>query len=175
MSKGNAIAFGSDFIDNATKSIDGTYQNNGTGVNALTQFHVYGTVKNGNGLANIFNEELVEKQTSGAWDETTATTAADYKVNFGNISDVQNGQSATIATEKLLIPTTQTLTVTFTVDICNGNTVITSTPYTKTIETNLVAGYSYNIVIKQSLGSKIEFTVTANPTWTPAADDNIQL
>ena len=112
---------------------------------------------------------------SGAWDEDTATTVDDYKVNFGDILDVKNAQSATIATEKLLIPTTQTLTVTFTVDICNGNTVITSTPYTKTIETDLVAGYSYNIVIKQSLGSKIEFTVTANPAWTPAADDNIQL
>ena len=60
--KGNAIAFGSDFIDNATKSIDGTYQNNGTGVNELTQFHVYGTVENGNGLANIFNGLKVEKQ-----------------------------------------------------------------------------------------------------------------
>ena len=64
--KGNAIAFGSDFIDNATKSIDGTYQNNGTGVNELTKFHVYGTVKNDNGLANIFNEELVSN-TTGAW------------------------------------------------------------------------------------------------------------
>ena len=112
---------------------------------------------------------------SGAWNEDTATTVADYKVNFGDISNVKNRQSATIATEKLLIPTKQTLTVTFTVDICNGNTVITTTDYTKTIETDLVAGYSYNIVIKQSLGSKIEFTVTANPTWTPAADDNIQL
>lgn len=113
---------------------------------------------------------------SGAWDEATATTGADYKVNFGDISDVKNGKSATIATEKLLIPTTQTLEVKFTVDICNGNTVITTTPYTKTIDTDLVAGYSYNIVIKQSLGSKIEFTVTAKPTWTPAAaDDEIEL
>ena len=112
---------------------------------------------------------------SGAWDEDTATTVADYKVEFGDISDVKNGKSATIATEKLLIPTTQTLEVKFTVDICNGNTVITTTDYTKTIETDLVAGYSYNIVIKQSLGSKIQFTVTANPAWTPAADDNIQL
>ncbi len=112
---------------------------------------------------------------SGAWDEDTATTVADYKVNFGDISDVKNGKSATIATEKLLIPTTKNLTVTFTVDICNGNTVITSTPYTKTIETDLVAGYSYNIVIKQSLGSKIEFTVTANPAWIPAANDEIEL
>lgn len=109
---------------------------------------------------------------SGAWDETTATTVADYKVNFGNISDVKNGKSATIATEKLLIPTTQTLTVTFTVDICNGNTVITTTNYTETIETNLVAGYSYNLLIKQSLGSKIEFTVTANPTWDNGNTDD---
>ena len=67
VSKGNAIAFANDFIDNATKSIDGTYQNNGTDANELTKFHVYGTVQNANGLANIFNEELVEKQTSGAW------------------------------------------------------------------------------------------------------------
>lgn len=67
VSKGNAIAFANDFIDNATKSIDGTYQNNGTGANELTKFHVYGTVQNTNGLANIFNEELVSKQTSGAW------------------------------------------------------------------------------------------------------------
>ena len=67
VSKGNAIAFANDFIDNATKSIDGTYQNNGAGANELTKFHVYGTVQNANGLANIFNEELVSKQTSGAW------------------------------------------------------------------------------------------------------------
>lgn len=112
---------------------------------------------------------------SGAWDETTATTDPDYKVEFGNISDVKNGAEATVEVEKLLIPTTRDLTITFTVDICNGNTVITSTPYTKTIETDLVAGYSYNIVIKQSLGSKIVFTVTTNPTWTPAANDEIEL
>lgn len=123
---------------------------------------------------NITNNS--EKNTwSGAWDETTATTDPNYTVQFGNILDVKNGKSETIATEKLLIPTTQNLTVTFTVEICNGSTVITSTSYTKTIETNLVAGYSYNIVIKQSLGSKIEFTVTANPAWTPAANDEIEL
>lgn len=65
-SKGSAIGFANDFIDNATKSIDGTYQNNGTGVNKLTLFHVYGTVENNNGLANIFNEEAVSNET-GVW------------------------------------------------------------------------------------------------------------
>ena len=65
-SKGSAIGFANDFIDNATKSIDGTYQNNGTGVNALTLFHVYGTVENANGVANIFNEEAVSNET-GVW------------------------------------------------------------------------------------------------------------
>lgn len=66
-SKGSAIGFANDFIDNATKSIDGTYKNNGTGVNELTLFHVYGTVENANGdLANIFNEEAVSNET-GVW------------------------------------------------------------------------------------------------------------
>ena len=112
-----------------------------------------------------------------AWLEEPANAVAidpNYKVEFGDILNVQNGQSATIATEKLLIPTTQTLEVKFTVDICNGNTVITTTDYEETIETDLVAGYSYNIVIKQSLGSKIQFTVIAAPTWADAADDEIE-
>ena len=65
--KGNAIAFGNAFIDNATKAIDGTYTNVAGDAHELKAFNVYGTVENTNGLANIFNGLKVEKQNSGAW------------------------------------------------------------------------------------------------------------
>lgn len=93
VSKGNAIAFANDFIDNATKSIDGTYQNNGTGANELTKFHVYGTVENGNGLANIFNEELVSKQTSGAWTYDVNKTQYWVSGNTYNFAAVANAEA----------------------------------------------------------------------------------
>lgn len=93
VSKGNAIAFANDFIDNATKSIDGTYQNNGTDANELTKFHVYGTVQNANGLANIFNEELVSKQTSGAWTYDVNKTQYWVSGNTYNFAAVANAEA----------------------------------------------------------------------------------
>ena len=111
---------------------------------------------------------------NGTW---TGETATDAYTDFGSIEGVANGGSATIATERLVIPTTEPLKLSFIVDIVyvsvdNGittETTITTTEYTgdkaKTIATNLVAGYAYNITISQSLGSKIEFTVSQNPAW----------
>ena len=114
-----------------------------------------------------------------AWPETPANAVvvdSNYTVQFGNILNVKNGKSATVEVEKLLIPTTRDLTITFTVDICNGDDVITTNTYKKKITTDLLPGYSYNVVIKQSLGSKIEFTVSADPTWTSSTqNDEIQL
>lgn len=102
---------------------------------------------------------------SGAWNEDSAVVDANYATEFGDILDVKNGKDATIETEMLLIPTTQDLTITFTVDICNGDDVITSTPYSMAITTDLLQGCSYNVTISQSLGTKIQFTVSENPEW----------
>ena len=93
VSKGNAIAFANDFIDNATKSIDGTYQNNGTDANELTKFHVYGTVENTNGLANIFNEELVSKNATGAWTYDVNKTQYWVSGNTYNFAAVANAEA----------------------------------------------------------------------------------
>lgn len=86
--KGNAIAFGNAFIDNATKAIDGTYTNVAGDAHELKAFNVYGTVENGNGLANIFNGLKVEKQNSGAWaydPEYTQYWVADNVYDFAAV------------------------------------------------------------------------------------------
>ena len=44
--RGEAIAFGNAFVDNATRAIDPSYGENGA---ALTEFQVWGSVNGGNG------------------------------------------------------------------------------------------------------------------------------
>ena len=89
--KGDAIAFGNAFIDNATKAIDGTFANNGTGVNELTQFDVYGIVKNAAGsVANIFCAEPVSKSGS-VWTYDPNKTQYWVAGNSYSFAAVKNG------------------------------------------------------------------------------------
>ena len=89
--KGDAIAFGNAFIDNATKAIDGTFANNGTGVNELTQFDVYGIVKNTTGsIANIFCAEPVSKNGS-VWTYDPNKTQYWVAGNRYSFAAVKNG------------------------------------------------------------------------------------
>ena len=89
--KGDAIAFGDAFVDNATKAIDGTFANNGTGVNELTQFNVYGIVKNTTGaVANIFCAEPVSKSGS-VWTYDPNKTQYWVAGNSYSFAAVKNG------------------------------------------------------------------------------------
>ena len=89
--KGDAIAFGDAFVDNATKAIDGTFANNGTGVNELTQFDVYGIVENANGaVANIFCAEPVSKNGS-VWTYDPNKTQYWVAGNSYSFAAVKNG------------------------------------------------------------------------------------
>ena len=89
--KGDAIAFGDAFVDNATKAIDGTFANNGTGVNELTQFNVYGIVENANGaVANIFCAEPVSKSGS-VWTYDPNKTQYWVAGNSYSFAAVKNG------------------------------------------------------------------------------------
>ena len=89
--KGDAIAFGDAFVDNATKAIDGTFANNGTGVNELTQFDVYGIVENAaNSIANIFCAEPVSKNGS-VWTYDPNKTQYWVAGNSYSFAAVKNG------------------------------------------------------------------------------------
>ena len=89
--QGDAIAFGDAFVDNATKAIDGTFANNGTGVNELTQFDVYGIVENANGaVANIFCAEPVSKSGS-VWTYDPNKTQYWVAGNSYSFAAVKNG------------------------------------------------------------------------------------
>ena len=89
--KGDAIAFGDAFVDNATKAIDGTFANNGTGVNELTQFDVYGIVENAeHSIANIFCAEPVSKSGS-VWTYDPNKTQYWVAGNSYSFAAVKNG------------------------------------------------------------------------------------
>ena len=89
--QGDAIAFGDAFVDNATKAIDGTFANNGTGVNELTQFNVYGIVENTTGaVANIFCAEPVSKSGS-VWTYDPNKTQYWVAGNSYSFAAVKNG------------------------------------------------------------------------------------
>ena len=89
--QGDAIAFGDAFVDNATKAIDGTFANNGTGVNELTQFDVYGIVENAAGsVANIFCAEPVSKSGS-VWTYDPNKTQYWVAGNSYSFAAVKNG------------------------------------------------------------------------------------
>lgn len=63
VSNNNAIAFDNAYVGNATKAIDGSFDNSNLGL-----FQVYGTVDNTSGITNIFDGVAVEKNTTtNAW------------------------------------------------------------------------------------------------------------
>ena len=99
-----------------------------------------------------------------SWAGTTAAYVA-----FGNIENVTAADNnKTNATQMLLIPTTDDFKVTFTVEIYKDNQLLGTTDYEKTVATDLEMGNVYDFRLALSVGELIEFTVTTNPTWTPA-------
>ena len=107
---------------------------------------------------------------SGAWAGTTAKNIA-----FGAVENVTAASGAkTNATEMLLIPNTATFNVTFTVELSKNGVLLGTETKTIPVETDLVKGNAYNFTIACSVGNPIQFTVTADPTWSTQPDVTIQ-
>lgn len=108
-------------------------------------------------------------------DTWAGTTAAD--ISFGNIERVTatDTDGKTNETQMLLIPSTTDFTVSFTVEIWNGTTKLSTQDYTKTVSQDLVKGNAYDFNLDLKVGELIQFTVTSNPTWAGETDVNVAL
>ena len=99
-------------------------------------------------------------------------------VSFGNIENVtatSTDAQKTCAYEKLLIPTTDSFTVSFTVTTYNGNTpmgVENVDPIT--ITQDLVAANAYNFIINCEVGAPITFTFNSVGGWGTEQNITVQ-
>ena len=64
----------------------------------------------------------------------------------------------------LFIPTTG-LSITYTVELYNGNTLLNTNTYTAS-NIEFKAQHAYNFTLNVGLGQEIQFTVTNAPVWT---------
>ena len=91
-------------------------------------------------------------------------TTSTGETSFGNIENIANNKTSTCATEMLFIPTTG-LSITYTIELYNGSTLLNTNTYTATgIE--FKPQHAYNFTLSVGLGQEIEFTVTKAPVWT---------
>ena len=137
-------------------------------VKSNTQSGYYYSVKNIN-INNFVNGTYTIK------DESWAGTGEKANTAFGNIENVTSADTDGLTCEfqRLLIPTTEDFTVTFTVELWNDNgaeddVLLSTESKSITVSQDLVAGNAYDFNISLSVGELIQFTVTQNPTWTPA-------
>ena len=110
---------------------------------------------------------------NGTWN---STTTPNHPISFGDITGVNAASKENIGTtdeingktnetQMLLIPTTESFDVSFTVEVWRGSTMISSEDKTITVTNDLVKGNAYNFTIDCKLNSAIKFSVTNNPTW----------
>lgn len=127
----------------------------------------------------------VQNFTSGTYtiaNGTWAGTDNTKYVDFGSIEGVTSSNTATNATQMLLVPNANTFKVTFTVDIYKGDALIGTQDYEKDVTikdgdtlVGLQKGNAYNFTIVCSVGNPIQFTVTNDPTgWGDGGSVNIQ-
>ena len=105
-----AITFGNAFIENSTRAVDNSYNNEGFSA----PFHVYGTITNKNGeTANLFNQELVEKK-NGSWVYNEAHTQYWIPGNTYNFTAIVDGNdnkgASKVETDKNGMPASIKLT-----------------------------------------------------------------
>ena len=107
--------------------------------------------------------------------KTWVGTGTKANTAFGDIVDVRkaNTDGKTCDYQRLLIPNTEAITVTFTVELWNANgdaadVKLSTEDKTFTVAQNLLAGNAYDFKIDLSVGELIQFTVTQKPTWNPA-------
>lgn len=149
VSKGEAIAFGDAFVDNATRATDPSL---GTTANPLTAFNVWGTVKGSGDLVAIFANDNVTGRV-GAGSTWTCTSKTQYWITGAtyNFAALVNAGTVTLGTD--LLPAT----VAFTSD---GSTDLL---YAKSIEyTGLATGNPKVAFTFEHLLSKVYLKVTNN-------------
>lgn len=134
--------------------------NNSTAADKYS-FNVKNIIFNGNvsGVYDVVNNTWKTK------DFKTGNTA------LSNITVAAKAASSQLETEVLFLP--GTYTVSFTVEILYDGNVITTTNYPAngtTYTHTLDANNAYNFNVGVSVGELIQFTVTQQPSWTPAAD-----
>ena len=95
-------------------------------------------------------------------------------VDFAEIDNVTSATGAKTNAERLLVPNAAAFNVTFTVDLYKGTTKLGTETITKTVETDLVKGNSYNFTIACSVGNPIKFGVTNDPSLGDSTDIAIQ-
>lgn len=149
--KGEAIAFGDAFVDNATRATDPSL---GTTAKPLTTFNVWGTVKGNSNLVAIFANNIVTGSVGegSTWECTNTTqywiTGAKY-----NFAALVNASEVELGTD--LLPAT----VAFESD---GSTDLL---YAKSIEyTGLASGNPKVAFTFEHLLSKVYLKVTNNST-----------
>ena len=110
----------------------------------------------------------VDGKDNGTWAGANKTD-----ISFGDVDNVRSTDTngKTCATQKLLVPTTDSFTVSCTIELWNDNgeaedVKLGTEDKTFTVEQDLVKGHSYNFALTLSVGQKIEFTVSENPEWT---------
>ena len=137
-------------------------------VKSTTEGDYYYSVKNIN-INNFVNGTYT---ISGA---TWTGTGEKANTPFGDIVDVRNTNASgkTCDYQRLLIPNTENLTVTFTVELWNANgdaadVKLSTEDKTFTVTEKLLPGNAYDFNLSLSVGELIQFTVTQNPTWAPA-------
>lgn len=112
------------------------------------------------------NKTGVYDVVAGAWKTDEFTTGT---TNLPEITVASGAASNELTTEVLFLP--GEYVITFDVDIIYNSEVITTTSYPATTGAytyDLDAAKSYNFNVDVAVGQKINFTVSAQPTWTNA-------
>lgn len=112
------------------------------------------------------NKTGVYDVVAGAWKTDKFTTGT---TNLPEITVASGAASNELSTEVLFLP--GEYVITFDVDIIYNSEVITTTSYPATTGAytyDLDAAKSYNFNVDVAVGQKINFTVSAQPTWTNA-------
>ena len=114
--------------------------------------------------------------------ESWVGTGEKANTAFGNIEKVTKTATNGLTCEyqRLLIPTTDDFTVSFTVELWNDNgdaddVLLATQGYTKTVSQDLVKGNAYDFKLSLSVGELIQFTVTTAPTWADPTGFDVPL
>ena len=140
-------------------------------VTSTTQDGYYYNVKNinvnnfGSGTYTIAYADANEDgKDDGSWEGNNATG-----ISFGDVDEVTADSGAkTCAKQKLLVPTTDSFTVSCTIELWNDNgdaedVKLGTENKTFNVTQDLVKGHSYNFALALSVGQKIQFTVSEDP------------
>ena len=154
--KGEAIAFGNAFVDNSVRAgeaVDPSYAPDG-----ITQFNVYGSV---NGV-NIFNGNLVEKNSAEYGAAWTLTGAAQYWINGGSyiFDAVVDGAPTAEQLDEAGNPTALSYDVTTQKDMLHTRVTTTGKPNTN----DGIVTFTFSHLL-----SKVKFTVV-NETAAAASN-----